>query len=281
MRDSDAHVTALPHIGGTLVEVPEHLLQRSRDRRVALGAPTDDAGATEVPPSTTTSAPAVMQSATPAAPTSTKPTLPTLPDLEPEPAPVPEPTKPWITAAVTRKKIPYWAMPVLLFLPFWAIIFAGTLEPVESDSEIIALGREVYEGSGGCAGCHGAEGGGGVGPTLRDGEVMATFTDWRDQVIWIVNGSPAEAGTIYGDRGSVSLGAANGMPAFGEDLSAREILAATYYVRVDLGGAEEASVAHLEELFEAEEALPDAFEIGLTFPSTINGLLDSVEMAAR
>ncbi len=262
-----------------MVEVPEHLLKRSKDRRVALGAATEDAPATQVPPSETSAAPAVVQSQVPA--TTKAPSLPELPELEPEPEPIPEPVKPWVTAATTRKKIPYWAVPVLLFLPFWAIIFAGTLEPVESDSEIIALGREVYEGSGGCAGCHGAEGGGGVGPALSDGEVMATFNDWRDQLIWIVNGSPAEPGTIYGDRGSVSLGAANGMPAFGEDLNAREILAVTYYERVNLGGADEADLADLEELFEAEEALPDNFEIGLTFPSTLSGLMTEAGMAAR
>ncbi|MXW42118.1 MAG: hypothetical protein F4138_01145 [Acidimicrobiia bacterium] len=262
-----------------MVEVPEHLLRRSKDRRVALGIATDDAPTTQIPPSETPAAGAAVQSQTPASTPALS--LPKLPKLEPKPEPLPEPTKPWVTAALTRKKIPYWAMPVLLFLPFWAIIFAGTLEPVESDSEIIALGREVYEGSGGCAGCHGAEGGGGVGPALSNGEVIATFGDWRDQVIWIVNGSPAEAGTIYGDQGSVSLGIANGMPAFGEDLSAAEILAVTYYERVTLGGADEADLHDLEQLFEAEATLPNQFEIGLTFPSTLNGLMAQAGLAAR
>ena len=263
-----------------MVEVPEHLLQRSRDRRKDLGATTGDEPAVEVPPSETAAAPAVAQSQAPAA--AAEPSLPELPDLEPdpEPEPQPEPVKPWIQAALTRKKIPVWAVPVLIFLPFWAIIFAGTLESPERDTEIIALGREVYEGSGGCAGCHGADGGGGVGPALIDGEVMDTFGDWRNHVIWIVNGSPAQPGTLYGDNNKESLGAANGMLAFGEDLSAREILAVTYFERVEIGGAAEADLHDLELLFEADAVLPNQFDKGQTFPSTLNGLMASAGIGA-
>ena len=263
-----------------MVEVPEHLLKRSRDRRKDLGAATDDEPAAEIPPSETAAAPAVAQTQAPAAMAASS--LPELPELEPEPEPQPEPVKPWIQAALTRKKIPVWAVPVLIFLPFWAIIFAGTLESPERDSEIISMGREVYEGVGGCAGCHGAEGGGGVGPALSDGEVMATFNDWEDHVIWVINGSPAEPGTLYGDNDEVSLGAANGMPAFGEDLNAREILAVVYFERVELGGADEADLHDLEELFEAEEVVTEElnFQIGQTFPSTLRGLLASAGIGA-
>ena len=252
-----------------MVEVPEHLLKRSQDRRKDLGAATGEESATEVPPSETAAAPAVAQAQSPATPA--VPSLPALPELEPEPEPQPEPVKPWVQAALTRKKIPVWAVPVLIFLPFWAIIFAGTLESPERDSEIIALGREVYEGSGGCAGCHGAEGGGGIGPALVDGEVMDAFVDWRDHVIWVVNGSPP-AGQVYNDQGDVST---DGMPSNGDKLSAREILAVVYYERVDLGGADEADLHDLEELFEAEGEVPNQFDIGQTFPSTLNGLMAS------
>ena len=254
-----------------MTDIPDHLLQRSRDRRKALGAATDDEPAAEVPPSQTAAAPAVAQTQAPAAAAASS--LPELPKLEPEPEPQPEPVKPWVQAALTRKKIPVWAVPVLIFLPFWAIIFAGTLESPERDSEIIALGREVYDEAGGCAGCHGAEGGGGVGPALSDGQVMATFSDWRNHVIWVINGSPADPGTPYGDNGTPSLGTANGMPSFGDDLSAEEILAVVYYERVVLGGADEAGLTELEELFEAEGVVPEEFEIGLVFPSTLHGLL--------
>ncbi len=257
-----------------MVEVPEHLLQRSRDRRKDLGATTGDEPVTEVPPSETTAAPAVAQSQAPA--TAAGPSLPELPDLEPEPEPLPEPVKPWVQAALARKKIPVWAVPVLIFLPFWAIIFAGTLESPERDSEIIAMGREVYEGSGGCAGCHGAEGGGGIGPAMVDGEVLAAFEDWRDHVIWVVNGSPP-AGQVYNDEGEISTA---GMPSNGDKLSAQEILAVVYFERVELGGATEADLHDLEELFEAEAALPSQFDIGQTFPSTLSGLLATAGVGA-
>jgi len=204
------------------------------------------------------------------------PSLPELPDLEPESEPLPEPVKPWVQAALTRKKIPVWAVPVLIFLPFWAIIFAGTLESPERDTEIIALGREVYDGSGGCAGCHGAEGGGGIGPALVGGEVLNAFVDWRDHVIWVVNGSPP-AGQVYNDEGEIST---ERMPANGDKLSAREILAVTYFERVELGGASEADLHDLEELFEAEGVLHNQFDIGQTFPSTLNGLMASAGIGA-
>lgn len=257
-----------------MVEVPDHLLQRSRDRRRDLGATTGDEPAAEVPPSETAAAPAVAQAQAPVAPSA--PSLPELPDLEPEPEPQPEPVKPWVQAALTRKKIPAWAVPVLIFLPFWAIIFAGTLESPERDTEIIALGREVYEGSGGCAGCHGAEGGGGIGPALVDGAVLNSFADWRSHVIWVVNGSPP-AGQVYNDEGDISTA---GMPSNGDKLTAREILAVVYFERVELGGAAEADLHDLEELFEAEGALPNQLDVGGTFPSTLNGLMASAGIGA-
>ena len=257
-----------------MVEVPEHLLQRSRDRRKDLGAATGDEPVVDVPPSATASAPAVAQTQAPAV--ATVPSLPELPDLEPEPEPMPEPAKPWVQAALTRKKIPVWAVPVLIFLPFWAIIFAGTLESPERDSEIIAMGREVYEVGGGCAGCHGAEGGGGVGPALLEGEVLSAFVDWREHAIWVVNGSPP-AGQVYNDEGEISTG---GMPSNGDKLSAREILAVVYFERVELGGADEADLHDLEELFEAEEVLPAQFDIGGVFPSTLSTLMAEAGIGA-
>ena len=257
-----------------MVEVPEHLLQRSRDRRKDLGATTGDEPAADVPPSETTAAPAVADSQAPAA--AAAPSLPELPDLAPAPEPQPEPVKPWVQAALSRKKIPAWAVPVLIFLPFWAIIFAGTLEAPERDSEIIALGREVYDGSGGCAGCHGTEGGGGIGPALADGAVLNSFADWQRHVVWVVNGSPP-AGQVYNDEGDISTA---GMPSNGDKLSAREILAVTYFERVELGGADEADLHELELLFDAQDVLPNQFDIGQTFPSTVNGLLTSAGIGA-
>ena len=257
-----------------MVEVPEHLLQRARDRRKDLGATTGDEPTADVPPSEATAAPAVAPTQAPAA--AAAPSLPELPDLAPVPETQPEPVKPWVQAALSRKKIPAWAVPVLIFLPFWAIIFAGTLEAPERDSEIIALGREVYDGSGGCAGCHGTEGGGGIGPALADGAVLNSFADWQRHVVWVVNGSPP-AGQVYNDEGDISTA---GMPSNGDKLSAREILAVTYFERVELGGADEADLHELELLFDAQDVLPNQFDIGQTFPSTVNGLLTSAGIGA-
>jgi mono/diheme cytochrome c family protein len=66
-----------------------------------------------------------------------------------------------------------------------------------------------------CAGCHGADGTGGVGPPLADGAVVEAFPDAADQVVVITEGR-------------------NGMPAFGERLTAEEIQAVTDYTRDDL-----------------------------------------------
>jgi len=63
-----------------------------------------------------------------------------------------------------------------------------------------------------CAGCHGADAGGGSGPPLNDGLVVANFPDVQDQIDVVTNG-----------RGP--------MPAFGDRLSAEEIQAVVDYTR--------------------------------------------------
>ena len=76
-----------------------------------------------------------------------------------------------------------------------------------------AEGAAVYSSS--CAGCHGSDGGGGRGPALGDGAVVASLPDEAEQIQVISEG-----------RG--------GMPAFGDRLSAAEIEAVTAYTREDL-----------------------------------------------
>jgi mono/diheme cytochrome c family protein len=66
-----------------------------------------------------------------------------------------------------------------------------------------------------CASCHGADGTGGIGPALANGAVVEAFPDADDQVVVITEGR-------------------NGMPAFGERLTAEEIQAVTDYTRNDL-----------------------------------------------
>lgn len=77
------------------------------------------------------------------------------------------------------------------------------------------LGAEVFASS--CASCHGADGGGGVGPQLSDGAVIAAFPDAADEIVVVTEG-----------RG--------GMPAFGGDLSAEEIAAVVEFTRTTLAG---------------------------------------------
>lgn len=63
-----------------------------------------------------------------------------------------------------------------------------------------------------CASCHGADAGGGIGPKLSDGAVVAAFPDEADQVTFVTDG-------------------AGGMPSFGDRLSAEEITAVVAYTR--------------------------------------------------
>ncbi len=250
-----------------MTEVPEHLLARSKSRRAELtGSGGDDAPAAAPADAGAAVEPAAAAPAAPA--TAPAPVPPAAPE------PPPEPPKPWVQAALDRKKVPYWVMPVLVFFPIWLFVYVGTLEaPSGAVAGPLAEGAEIYEVQ--CAACHGAGGGGGVGPALTNGEVINTFSAWQDQVDWIVNGSPA-AGTPYGDtdREGGQRIAAGGMPAFGESLSASEILAVVLYERVQHGGQSEEELLEVEELAESPE-LPARFELGRGAP--VLDLLPPVE----
>jgi mono/diheme cytochrome c family protein len=74
-------------------------------------------------------------------------------------------------------------------------------------------GAAVYSSN--CASCHGADGQGLVGPALGGGAVVEAYPDEADQVAVITDGR-------------------NGMPDFGDNLSAEEIQAVTDYTRNDL-----------------------------------------------
>ncbi len=222
-----------------MVEVPEYLLERSRQRRLEL---TGSAGESPAPadapaPAQTAAASAPAVAAAPAA----------LPEIPPAPPPPPPPKpKPWIQAALSRNKIPYWVMPVLLFLPIWAYIYVGTLEePTRAVTGIIAEGQEVFQAK--CAACHTASGGGSSsGPKLSDGEVLLTFPDDAENlglaqhVHWVLQGTNGIGeGNPYGapERERTAGWFAN-MPGHAGDLSAREILAVVLYERVTHGASE-------------------------------------------
>ncbi len=227
-----------------MTEVPEHLLQRSRERRAALGLG-GDSDATPAPEAS--SAPGASVTSTSATP-APAPTPPPAAPVAPAPPPPPPPPPPYVTAAMARPKVPVWALPVLAMLPIWAVVYAGALVVPEKGitDPVLLEGQGIYNQS--CASCHGNDGGGGTGRPLSGGEVLLTFPDPAEHIAWVVNGSPA-AGTPYGNPerpggqhiSSETSGGA--MPAFGDSLTEEEILAVVRYEREILGGETESALA--------------------------------------
>jgi mono/diheme cytochrome c family protein len=210
-----------------VTEVPDYLLQRSRERRAALGLG-GDAGGGEAPPAAAggEATPATSAaSATPAVP-APAPIAPGVPD--PEPAP----PKANVQAALRRKRIPIWAMPVLAGLPIWAYVYAGTLEPPTSEAAgALDVGAQIFAK---CASCHGSNGEGVSGPALTG--VGETFADPVDQAHWVTLGSTGwqqDVGNTYGDPDKPVTG---GMPAWGEELTPEELMSVVAYERSEFGG---------------------------------------------
>lgn len=225
-----------------MTDVPEHLLRRSRERREALGL-----GGGDAPPAAPDEAPAraaappeaVAEAAEPAevgsevaeAPAAAAPARagarPATITAEPAVYALPE----------TPRRVPIWMMPVLVGLPFWAVVYMGAFSShVKTTVNPLVLGQQVYNTSG-CAGCHGASGGGGVGPKLHGGEAKLTFPNVADQISWVKTGSAPFAGKLYGDpkRPGGQHGPAKGvMPAFGGTLSDEQINAVVLYERLQL-----------------------------------------------
>ncbi len=229
-----------------MTEIPEHLLSRSKQRRAALSGD-GDAGES--------AASAPGESATPA--TTTQDVAQATPTA---PAPVtekaPEPTPPWVEAALTRKKVPWWAAGALAILPFFFIAYAWTLSEPSGGEGPLALGGEQFAVT--CAGCHGTGGGGGVGPALSGGAVLETFPTPAEQVTWVSLGSAG-----YKDHGLDTYGALNkpikgGMPGQVGNLDAEQIMDVILYERTEFGG-EQFDIATWEDGFEKQltELIPD------------------------
>ncbi len=183
-----------------MTEIPEHLLKRSKERRAALGlgggdeppgeAPAASAGGGE--PSKAVAKPAAGEPATPTG---------RAPRPEPEPEPIAEPDPPYVAAAKSRRRVPYFAMPVLALLPLWGLFYWYTVQPPPPDqNDPLVVGAQVYAAN--CAQCHGGAGEGGSGPKLADGEVLKTFPNALDQARWVTfgkeHGGP-DANGNYGD----------------------------------------------------------------------------------
>ena len=208
-----------------MTEIPEHLLKRTAARKAALSgesAPEEsaDAGTAVEPAATPAAAPAVAETAAPEV------------YVEPEP----EPVAPYVTAFNERKKMPFWVVPVLLFLPVWGMFYYGTLERVPQGlTGLLGEGEHIYIEDG-CSGCHGAEGGGGIGYAFAGGAVHETFTTIEDQMVWITRGSAVTGtGQNYASPDGRERLVAGGMPGFGVgnpiELDVEHLLAVTLYER--------------------------------------------------
>lgn len=242
-----------------MTEIPEHLLKRSKERRSAIGG--GDATAEESAPAgeaveAATAAPAPVAAAA----------------AVPEPAPVPKPVRPEVAAALRRRKIPFWALPVLAGLPLWAYVYQATLEPAPS-GELTPLqaGGEVYVSSA-CAGCHQANGAGNAGaPGLEN--VLDTWPDFRDHMMWVRLGNGGwyelSGAEVYGANGTSTNGGT--MPAH-PTLSDQELAEVVLYERVQFGGMEESgeeytlllAIASGETTFAEAGLGPLSEAIGLT-----------------
>jgi hypothetical protein len=250
-----------------VTEVPEHLLKKAAEARARLtgegsDAASDDAPAAGAAPASTAPVPAAA-----AAP------------AEPEPEPEPVPDAPYVAAGKARKTIPYWVMPVLLFLPIWAIYYVGYLENPPATGGLAFEGAEVYST---CAGCHGGGGGGGSGRQLNDGEVLRTFPvgitstgydGLAGHIGWVANGTTAtgslEGTAVYGDpdraSGARTVGSfGTPMAGFGASLSAEELAAVVFHERSQFGGDLIDADIIFEELHVLEEFVHVVEEEGVS-----------------
>jgi len=140
-----------------------------------------------------------------------------------------------------RKKIPVWAMPLLVALPLWAYVYQGTLEPAPSgELTPVEEGAGVYK-SAGCVACHLGDGQGSASVPALTG-VRETWPDYRDHMMWVRLGNngwyEATGSRVYGAPGKSSNGGT--MQGFGA-LTDQQLAQVVLYERVQFGGLEEGS----------------------------------------
>lgn len=217
-----------------MTEIPEHLLKRSKERRAAIGG--EDAPEGDAP------AGAAVEATAAAAPAEVAPAAMPEPVAEP-----PKPVRPEVAAALSRRKVPVWAMPILALLPIWAYVYQATLEPPPAPNDTpLSLGGQEY--SSGCASCHGAAGQGVSGPALTG--VLETWTDFRDHAMWVKLGDANWPAAVYGDTDKTKR---TGMPDH-LSWSDAELAQIVLYERVTFGGMAEDSeeAAKLNAIAEGE-----------------------------
>lgn len=224
-----------------MTEVPEYLLERSRQRRVALGLlDADGSGGGDGAPAAggvavaEASGPSVADTIA-AAKADAKLEAPAPPAAE----------KPWVTAAKRRHRIPMWALPVVFFLPLWGFVYVRVMDEPPEPVTAISEGASTYAAR--CASCHGASGtgsvDGGVGRPLHEGRVLLTFPELDDDFIsWLRVGSEGIGiGNSYGDpnrQGGARIAGDTGanMPAFEGVLNEHQLYSVARYVREVIGG---------------------------------------------
>ena len=229
-----------------MVEVPEYLLERSRQRRAELSggdavsssSADDGAGAAA---SSGSAVPSGVGAVPPSVAVSSQPA----PSVQTAVAAAPtRPDPPYVKAAKNRKKMPVWAASVMVCLPFWAIFYVGMLEPPSSDELVLeSRGAAVFST---CASCHGADGAGtATGRQLNDGEVLLTFpalegfNGLAHHLSWVYLGTQGyrDLGLDhYGDPerpgGQRQIDSfASGMSGF-SNLSLDDLLSVVYYERI-------------------------------------------------
>ena len=240
-----------------MTEIPEHLLARSRAARSkAAGGGGDDTAATSsATPPTSPSAAVAAAAAAPVAAVSAAP------------AKI-EPKLPMVEAAESRTKIPVWAMPVLVFLPIWAVMYMTTNDiPTPKKAGPLTEGAAVFTK---CASCHGAAGAGNADfPALNGGVLAKDFPDPAMQVRWVILGSEgtkAEGASTYGVNKKPIKG---GMPGWAA-LSAEELLSVIRHERETLSGEEFDAAAWEEAVTTLEgDANPEVAEKAKEFAAVV------------
>ncbi len=189
------------------------------------------------------------------------------PEPEPEPHHAPEGRR-------ALAGFPGWLAATFLIVPVLALLYAAiapegpncgvsgqlAISPVTGEAqncdgteygvEVInyfSMGQEIYTAR--CEACHGANGGGGAGPALAGGSVLATFPSGQcagdlGHRAWVTLGSAAWPEPTYGALAKPVGGFGAPMPGFEGTLTEEEIGAVSLFERVNFGG----------------EALPDALE---------------------
>jgi len=241
-----------------LTEVPDYLLERSRERRRALGLSGGEGGEASAP-AAASAEDAGDAGAVAVAPAAREASPAEVVEAAPEPR---APDPPWVLAARRRHKIPMWVMPVLFLLPIWGYVYVAFLGTEAEAEGALVDGAELYVTQG-CSGCHGAGGGGGVGYAFTDGELLLTFPEIGPMLDWVARATEGYGtGSVIGDPNRPGgphlvgdLGEGAVMPDFADALTPAQLYAVVRHEREGLGG-EELSPEDLlarDETFEALE----------------------------